>query len=83
MIFLTETNQLLRKGGWKIVNIDATVMAERPKLRPYIDSMRRRIAEALEIETSCVSVKAGTYEKMGFVGTGKGMEAHAVALIER
>lgn len=83
MLFLKETDALLKKDGWKVLNIDATVMAERPKLRLYIDSMRKRIAEALGIDISCVSVKAGTYEKMSFVGREEGIEAHAVALIEK
>jgi 2-C-methyl-D-erythritol 2,4-cyclodiphosphate synthase len=82
-LFLKETRALLEKEKWKIVNVDATVMAERPKLKPYMENMRRHIAEALGIDFSCVSVKAGTYEKMGFVGREEGIEAHAVALIER
>lgn len=71
----------LTEAGYSVGNIDATVLAQRPKLRPYIDSMRENIANACGIDVDCVSVKATTEEELGFTGVGDGMAAHAVALI--
>ena len=67
---------------YKVINIDATIIAEKPKLMPYINSMRENIAKALEIDINSVSVKATTSEKMGYCGKEEGIEAHAVCLIE-
>ena len=72
---------LLRSNGWEIVNTDATVVAQRPKLMPYIPEMRRRMAEAMGIPVSGVSVKATTEEHLGFTGRGEGISAMAVALL--
>ena len=72
----------LREKGWKIVNTDATVIAQCPKLMPYIPEMRSRIADAMGIDVSCVSIKATTEEHLGFTGRGEGISAMAVALIE-
>ena len=80
---LGRVNQLLRQKGYAIGNIDATILAQRPKLAPHIPAMRQRIAEVLGIEPDCVSVKATTEEGLGFTGSGEGIAAHAVALIER
>ena len=74
---------LLRDEGYSIVNIDATVLAQAPKLAPHIEAMRRCIAEALELDVMRVSVKATTEEGLGFTGERKGIAAHAVALIEK
>ena len=74
---------VLRAHGWKLSNLDATVIAQRPKLAPYIDTMRGRIAAALETDVQNVSVKATTEEHLGFTGSGEGIAAHAVCLIER
>lgn len=71
----------LRSHGWEIVNTDATIVAQRPKLMPYISEMRRRLAGAMDISESCVSVKATTEEHLGFTGRGEGISAMAVALI--
>lgn len=71
----------LRSHGWEIVNTDATIVAQRPKLMPYIPEMRRRLAGAMGIPESCVSVKATTEEHLGFTGRGEGISAMAVALI--
>jgi len=71
----------LSEVGFAIGNVDATVIAQRPKLAPHIDKMRENIAWALEISPSQVSVKATTEEKLGFTGDGSGIAAHAVALI--
>ena len=73
----------LEEHGWKLSNLDATVIAQRPKLAPYIDTMRKRIADALETDAENVSVKATTEERLGFTGSGEGIAAHAVCLIER
>ena len=69
--------------GWTVGNVDATVVLQRPKLRPHIDAMRGTLADALGVEIGQVSVKATTGEGMGFVGTGEGAEAHAVCLLAR
>ena len=80
---LERVTALLREYGWQVGNVDATVVAQMPKLAPYIPEMRRRLAEAMGLDVDCVSVKATTEEKLGFTGSGEGMAAHAVALIER
>ncbi|MDA0874949.1 MAG: 2-C-methyl-D-erythritol 2,4-cyclodiphosphate synthase [Bacteroidetes bacterium] len=79
---LRETVRRVREAGFRPVNIDATVSAQAPKLRPHIDAMRARIAEATGLDIGAVSVKATTTERLGFVGTGEGMAAHAVCLVE-
>ena len=78
---LAAVMEALRGAGWSVSNIDATIIAQRPKLAPYIAEMRVRIAAAAGIESSQVSVKATTEEKLGFTGEGLGIAAHAVALI--
>ena len=80
---LTTVRTVLEEDGWKLSNLDATVIAQRPKLAPYIDTMRKRIADALETDAENVSVKATTEERLGFTGSGEGIAAHAVCLIER
>ena len=80
---LERVTALLREHGWQVGNVDATVVAQVPKLAPYIPDMRRRLAEAMGLDVDCVSVKATTEERLGFTGSGEGMAAHAVALIER
>ena len=72
---------LLREKGYTIGNVDATVIAQRPKLAPYIESMRANIAAAAGVDIAAVNVKATTEEKLGFTGEGLGIAAHAVALI--
>ena len=79
---LEEVVEILSEYGYRIINIDSTVIAQRPKLSPYIDAMRKNIAESCKINFQDVSVKATTEEKMGFTGEGKGIAAHAVVLIE-
>lgn len=80
---LERVTALLREHGWQVGNVDATVVAQTPKLAPYIPEIRRRLAEAMGLDVDCVSVKATTEERLGFTGSGEGMAAHAVALIER
>ena len=72
---------LLREKGYTIGNVDATVVAQRPKLSPYIEKMRENIATAAGVNSGAISVKATTEEKLGFTGEGLGIAAHAVALI--
>ena len=77
-----QVGKILRNRGYRIVNIDATVIAQAPKLAPHIEQMRRNIAEALCIDVDAVSVKATTEEHLGFTGDGSGISAHAVCLID-
>ena len=81
MVLLVETARLITQHGYKIGNIDSTVIAQAPKLANHIPAMRRRIADALGLESSRVNVKAKTAEKLGPVGQGLSMEARAVALL--
>ncbi len=71
----------VRRKGYTVGNVDATVVAQQPKLRPYIDDMRRNLASACNVDIDCVSVKATTEEHMGFTGRGEGIAAHAVCLL--
>ncbi len=82
LLLLAEVVRVLEENGYKIVNIDSTVIAQKPKLRGYIDTMRRNIAGACKIDVSQVSVKATTEEKLGFTGRLEGISAHSVCLIE-
>lgn len=80
-VLLEHTGRLVREAGYAIGNLDATVIAQAPKLAPHIDLMRERIAAALAMDVSQVNVKAKTAEKMGPVGQGLSIESQAVALI--
>lgn len=82
MLLLKEVCRVLSDNGYKIVNIDSTVIAQKPKLKPYIDTMRENIASVCNIDVYCVSVKATTEEKLGFTGRLEGVSAHAVCLID-
>lgn len=79
---LSACGELLAEKGWKIVNLDATLVAQQPRLAPYVPQMREKIAGALGMVPGQVSVKGKTEEGLGFTGIGKGMAAHAVCLIE-
>ena len=81
-VMLRRVNQLLASKNYRVVNVDSIVVAQRPKLAPHIQSMRERIAELLELEVDRVSVKAKTEEGLGFTGSGEGIAAHAVVLID-
>lgn len=83
MLLLKRVGEYLRQEGYTVVNIDATLIAQAPKVSPYRDAMRQNIAAALEVDVSQISVKATTEEHLGFTGTGEGMAAHAVALVEK
>ena len=75
---LEEVGVLLDKNNYIIENIDATIIAQKPKMRPYIDAMRENIAKALKIDVNCVNVKATTEEGLGFTGTGEGISSQAI-----
>lgn len=79
---LREVCSVINANGYKLINIDSTVIAQKPKLSPYIEKMRMTLAAAMDIPADCVSVKATTEEKLGFTGAELGIAAHAVALIE-
>lgn len=83
VILLRRVSEALKDNGWLVVNVDATLIAQRPKVGPYRVAMRQNIADALGIDISRVNVKATTEEHLGFTGDGSGMAAHAVALVER
>ena len=82
-ILLRKTIQLIATKGYKVGNIDATICAEQPKLNPHIPDMQRTLAECMDIDIDCVSVKATTTETLGFTGRKEGISAYAVALIEK
>ena len=82
LMLLKEVCRLLEESGYRIGNVDATVIAQRPKLMPHIPAMRRNLAGAMGVEEDRINVKATTEERLGFTGEGLGMAAHAVALIE-
>lgn len=71
----------VQKAGWRVVNIDSTVIAQQPKLRPYIDTMRQNIADDLQIDINAVNVKGKTNEKLGYLGRMEAIEAQAIALL--
>ncbi len=78
---LAETLQLVKSEGYELINVDVTLMLERPKLAPYISQMKANLAEVLRIKQDRVGIKATTWEKMGFIGEGAGVMAQAVALL--
>ena len=77
------TRKKIQEKGYRVVNIDATIIAQRPKLAPFIEQMRQNLAEVYKIETDFVNIKATTEEGLGFTGSGEAISAHAVALIEK
>jgi 2-C-methyl-D-erythritol 2,4-cyclodiphosphate synthase len=79
---LAEVARLARDGGWRLGNADLTIFAQAPKLKPYLDAMRERIAGALECDQSIVNVKASSPEGIGALGRGDGMAAAAIVLLE-
>lgn len=83
IVLLKTVSALLSEHGYTLVNADCTVIAQRPKLAPYIDQMREIIANAVDADISCISVKATTEEHLGFTGEGLGIAAHALVLIEK
>ncbi len=79
---LCEVMKIVGSRGYKVVNADITIVAQKPKMSPYIDEMRKNVAEDLGVDTDAVSVKATTTEKLGFEGRGEGISAMAVVLLD-
>ena len=82
LVLLDRVMEMLRSRGYRVGNVDATVLAQRPKLAPYIPQMRANLAARMGVDPDRVNVKATTEEGLGFTGAGEGMAAHAVALLE-
>lgn len=82
-ILLHRTNELIKDKGYRLGNIDATIAAQQPKLKPYIPDMRKTLSEVLGLDADVVSIKATTTEKLGFEGRKEGISAYAVVLIEK
>lgn len=80
---LRETARLVGEKGWRLSNLDATIIAQAPKMAPHIPAMREHLAADLGVEVDCVNVKATTTERLGFTGRGEGIAAEAVCLLER
>jgi 2-C-methyl-D-erythritol 2,4-cyclodiphosphate synthase len=82
LALLAKVKALLAEKGWQVNNLDATIIAERPRLSDYIDDMRGKLCQALDIDMARVSVKASTSDKLGFTGRGEGIAALAIASIK-
>ena len=82
-VLLRRTATLLGDAGYAVVNVDATIIAQAPKMAPHVDAMVRNIAADLAVAVDCVNVKAKTTEKLGFTGRGEGIAAEAIALLRR
>ena len=83
MKLLSEVNAIMKNAGYRIGNLDATVIAQKPKLMGYIDAMRKNVADVLECTISSVNIKATTEERLGFTGREEGISSHAVVLLEK
>ena len=83
ILLLKKVNEVLKEENYAIINIDSIIVAQAPKLAPYIDEMRKNIAAALETEVENISVKATTTEKLGFEGRGEGISSYAVCLMDK
>ena len=82
LLLLKRTASLVSARRWRVVNVDATILAQRPRLGPFIDGMRENLAQALGADQADVSIKATTTDHMGFAGRSEGLAAYAVALLE-
>ncbi|MBQ8434556.1 MAG: 2-C-methyl-D-erythritol 2,4-cyclodiphosphate synthase [Oscillospiraceae bacterium] len=83
IVLLKHVYELIKKNGYVLGNIDATILAQKPKLSPFIDRMRKNVADAVGCDISQISIKATTEEKLGFTGEGLGISAHCVALLQK
>lgn len=83
LVLLERVRDMLSRHGFQVVNVDGTIIAQRPKLSPYIPAMRKNIASVLSIEENRVNLKATTEEGLGFTGSGEGIAAQSVALLEK
>ncbi len=82
-LLLQKTSDLIRSKGFQIINIDAVIILQQPKIRPYVDEMRKTMAAVLGTDVDNISVKATTTEKLGFIGRGEGVAAEVVVLLQR
>lgn len=82
-ILLTRVKELIAERGYRVINLDSIIVLQKPKVKPYIESMRKRVAEVLEIDIDQVSVKATTEEKLGFTGDESGVKSYCVVLLEK
>lgn len=82
-ILLKRVKELVAERGYKIINLDSIIVLQKPKVKPYIEAMRKRIAEVLEIDVEQVSIKATTEEKLGFTGDESGVKSYCVVLLEK
>ena len=82
LVLLVKTRDRLAENGWRLNNIDATIMAEQPRLADFIDRIRQQLARTLDVNTGQVSVKASTANGLGFIGRGEGMAAFAIVTLE-
>lgn len=82
LVLLEQVLEMLRDRGFRVGNVDATILAQRPKLAPYIPAMRQTMAKVMEVDEGRINIKATTEEGLGFTGRGEGIAAHAVALLE-
>jgi 2-C-methyl-D-erythritol 2,4-cyclodiphosphate synthase len=83
LVLLRKVVELIHSKGYKVVNIDATIIAQAPKMAPHIPQMRENVANALCVDVDCVNIKATTEEKLGFTGRKEGISSHCVCLIEK
>jgi 2-C-methyl-D-erythritol 2,4-cyclodiphosphate synthase len=81
LVLLSKTDKLLKAKGFKVANIDVTIIAQNPKLSPFVPEMRKRLSQALGVEPTQVTIKATTTDGLGFIGKGEGIAAQSVALI--
>ncbi|WP_308008969.1 2-C-methyl-D-erythritol 2,4-cyclodiphosphate synthase [uncultured Fusobacterium sp.] len=82
-VLLKRVKELVAERGYKIINLDSIIVLQKPKVKPYIEAMRKRIAEVLEIDVEQVSIKATTEEKLGFTGDESGVKSYCVVLLEK
>ena len=82
-ILLTRVKELIAERGYRVINLDSIIVLQKPKVKPYIEAMRKRVAEVLEIDIDQVSVKATTEEKLGFTGDETGVKSYCVVLLEK
>lgn len=81
MALLSKVNELIHSREFGVINVDSTIVLQKPKIAPYVEQMKKNIAEVLNLGTDAVSIKATTSEGMGFTGTGEGIVAHALVLL--
>ena len=83
LLLLSKVVDLIRQEGWEVNNIDSVIVAERPKIKPYVELMKKNISKTLQIDDSFIGIKATTNEKLGPEGREEGISCHSVVLIER